>query len=109
MTSVRPAGASPAIHRTSPVEYDFSMERSCNAAFPAAVSESRIEASVDCMLATCFTNQLSSSSMISKTHFDAAYYRRYYENRETAVVDAGMMRNEVRFVAAFCNHIGQEV
>jgi len=47
--------------------------------------------------------------MIPRTHFDAAYYRRYYENRETAVVDADMKRNEVKFVIAFCNHIGLKV
>lgn len=47
--------------------------------------------------------------MISKAHFDAAYYTRYYENRETAVVDADMKRNEVKFVSAFCNHIGLKV
>jgi len=47
--------------------------------------------------------------MISKTHFDAEYYRRYYENSETAVVDAEMKRNEVKFVIAFCNYIELEV
>jgi SAM-dependent methyltransferase len=47
--------------------------------------------------------------MISRTHFDAEYYRRYYENSETAVVDADMKRNEVKFVIAFCNYIGLEV
>ncbi|HUQ47831.1 MAG TPA: methyltransferase domain-containing protein [Gemmatimonadaceae bacterium] len=47
--------------------------------------------------------------MILKTHFDTAYYRRYYEDRETAVVDADMKRNEVKFVIAFCNHIGLKV
>ncbi len=47
--------------------------------------------------------------MISKAHFDAAYYRRYYESRETAVVDADMKRNEVKFVIAFCNHISLKV
>jgi Methylase involved in ubiquinone/menaquinone biosynthesis len=61
------------------------------------------------MLATCQTNQLSSSAMISRSHFDAEYYRRYYENRDTAVVDADMKRNEVKFVVAFCNHIGLKV
>lgn len=47
--------------------------------------------------------------MIPKTHFDAEYYRRYYEVPETSVVDAAMKRNEVRFVVAFCNHIGLDV
>ncbi|MEO5904928.1 MAG: methyltransferase domain-containing protein [Gemmatimonadaceae bacterium] len=47
--------------------------------------------------------------MIPRTHFDAAYYRRYYENSETAVVTADMQGNEVGFVIAFCDHIGLTV
>ncbi len=47
--------------------------------------------------------------MIPRTHFDAGYYRRYYEDRETAVVDTDMKRNEVRFVIAFCNHVGLKI
>ncbi len=46
---------------------------------------------------------------MTKTHFDAAYYARYYENPDTTVVDVKMQRNEVRFVLAFCRHIGLEV
>ena len=39
-------------------------------------------------------------------HFDAAYYRRYYEDRRTRVVTPAMQRNEVAFVLAFCRHAG---
>lgn len=43
--------------------------------------------------------------MIPRTHFDAAYYRRYYEAPATAVVTVEMQKNEVAFVIAFCDHI----
>ena len=48
----------------------------------------------------------SSSSRLPRTHFDAAYYRRYYENPTTAVVTADLQKSEVAFVLAFCRHIG---
>jgi hypothetical protein len=38
--------------------------------------------------------------------FDAGYYRRFYVDRETAVITPGMQRHEVAFVIAFCRHIG---
>ncbi len=38
--------------------------------------------------------------------FDAAYYRRFYENRQTAIMTPEMQRDEVAFVIAFCRHIG---
>lgn len=41
-----------------------------------------------------------------KRHFDAEYYRRYYEDRATAVVTRAAARAEVRFVLAFCDHVG---
>jgi ubiquinone/menaquinone biosynthesis C-methylase UbiE len=56
------------------------------------------------MVATCFTWQLSSSVKIPGTHFDADY-----EDSETAVVDTGMKRNEVKFVISFCNYAGVKV
>ena len=37
-------------------------------------------------------------------HFDAAYYKRYYETKRTAVVTPEMQENEVAFVLAFCRH-----
>ena len=42
-------------------------------------------------------------------HFDAAYYRRYYQHPDTAVVTPAMQRNEVAFVLSFCRHIGLEI
>ena len=39
-------------------------------------------------------------------HFNARYYKRYYEDSRTAVVTPGMQSNEVAFVLAFCRHIG---
>jgi hypothetical protein len=42
-------------------------------------------------------------------HFNAGYYRRYYENARTAVVTREMQRNEVAFVIAFCRHAGVDV
>ena len=42
-------------------------------------------------------------------HFDAAYYRRYYHDRTTAVVTPEMQRAEIAFVIAFCRHIGLEI
>jgi len=47
--------------------------------------------------------------MTEKEHFDAAYYRRYYHQQETAVVTGEMQRNEVAFVIAFCRHIELEI
>ncbi len=47
--------------------------------------------------------------MIKQPQFDAEYYRRYYENRSTAVVTPAQRRAEVRFVLAFCDHIGVEI
>jgi hypothetical protein len=47
--------------------------------------------------------------MLSKSHFNAAYYTRFYETAETAVVDAQLQRDEVRFVIAFCRYIEVEV
>ncbi|MGK2960990.1 MAG: methyltransferase domain-containing protein [Gemmatimonadaceae bacterium] len=41
--------------------------------------------------------------------FDAAYYRRFYENRRTAIMTPEMQRDEVAFVIAFCRHIGFEI
>lgn len=46
---------------------------------------------------------------IDDQHFDRAYYRRYYHDRETAVVDKKMQRTEVAFVLAFCSYIGVEI
>jgi trans-aconitate methyltransferase len=43
---------------------------------------------------------------MTKTEFNAEYYRRYYENRSTAVVTPAQRRAEVRFVLSFCAHIG---
>ncbi len=43
------------------------------------------------------------------SHFNAAYYARFYENPATAVVDAPLRRDEVRFVIAFCRYIEVEV
>lgn len=44
-----------------------------------------------------------------KTRFDTEYYRRYYENRSTAVATPAERRAEVKFVLAFCAHIGVEI
>ena len=41
--------------------------------------------------------------------FDASYYRRYYTNPATAVVTKAAARAEVRFVLAFCDHIGVDI
>ena len=38
--------------------------------------------------------------------FDAGYYRRYYEDSATAVVNRTQQRNEVRFVLSFCRLVG---
>lgn len=46
--------------------------------------------------------------MTRSDHFDEAYYRRYYENDDTAVVSHAMQRREVAFVLAFCRFIGIE-
>lgn len=46
---------------------------------------------------------------MTKTEFTAEYYRRYYENRSTAVVTPAQRRAEVRFVLAFCGHIGVDI
>lgn len=47
--------------------------------------------------------------MIPRNHFGAEYYRRYYGDPRTAVVDRDIQENEVAFVIAFCRHIGLEV
>ena len=47
--------------------------------------------------------------MLPKSHFNAAYYQRYYETPATAVVDASLQRDEVRFVISFCRLIELEV
>lgn len=47
--------------------------------------------------------------MISSTHFDDDYYRRYYDNPETRVVTPRVRRNEVAFVIAFCRHVGLQI
>lgn len=46
---------------------------------------------------------------MKRPDFNAEYYRRYYENRSTAVVSPAEKRAEVRFVLAFCRHIGVDV
>lgn len=46
---------------------------------------------------------------MTNTGFTAEYYRRYYENRSTAVVTPAQQRAEVRFVLAFCAHIGVDI
>lgn len=46
---------------------------------------------------------------MTKTDFTAEYYRRYYENRSTAVVTPAQRRAEVRFVLSFCAHIGVDI
>lgn len=46
---------------------------------------------------------------MTKTEFTAEYYHRYYENRSTAVVTPAQRRAEVRFVLAFCGHIGVDI
>src|SRR5687768_2581802 len=43
---------------------------------------------------------------MKRPHFSAEYYQRYYENRSTAVVTKAAARAEVKFVLAFCDHIG---
>ncbi|MBA3343605.1 MAG: class I SAM-dependent methyltransferase [Gemmatimonadaceae bacterium] len=47
--------------------------------------------------------------MIPPNHFDAEYYRRYYDDPRTAVVNRKIQKNEVAFVIAFCRHIGLDV
>jgi SAM-dependent methyltransferase len=47
--------------------------------------------------------------MIPKSHFNAAYYKRFYETVETSVVDTRLQRDEVRFVIAFCRYAEVEV
>lgn len=42
-------------------------------------------------------------------HFDGDYYRRFYEDDNTAIVNAGEAAKEVAFVVAFCNYIGLSV
>jgi trans-aconitate methyltransferase len=46
---------------------------------------------------------------MKRPDFNAEYYRRYYENRSTAVVTPAERRAEVRFVLAFCRHIDVDV
>lgn len=47
--------------------------------------------------------------MNSDRHFDEEYYRRFYEDGETAILDATTATTEVAFVIAFCNYIGLRV
>lgn len=47
--------------------------------------------------------------MTRSGRFDEAYYRRYYENDDTAVVSHAMQRREVDFVLSFCRFIGVEI
>ncbi len=44
--------------------------------------------------------------MQSTSHFDTGYYRRFYEDADTAILDAATATREVAFVVAFCNYIG---
>jgi hypothetical protein len=44
--------------------------------------------------------------MDTGTHFDAEYYRRYYQTAETAVISPQAQKDEVAFVIAFCRHAG---
>lgn len=46
---------------------------------------------------------------LTPPRFDAEYYRRYYANPATTVVTKAAARAEVRFVLAFCAHIGVDV
>lgn len=43
------------------------------------------------------------------SQFDEEYYRRFYVNPSTAVVTRAAARAEVKFVLAFCGHIGVEI
>ncbi len=43
------------------------------------------------------------------SHFDADYYRRFYEDAETAIVDVDGATREVAFVIAFSNYIGLKI
>jgi len=47
--------------------------------------------------------------MIPPDHFNADYYRRYYQDPRTAVTTPAMQRNEVAFVLAFCRHVGLKI
>jgi SAM-dependent methyltransferase len=47
--------------------------------------------------------------VIKQPQFDADYYRRFYANPSTAVVTKAAARAEVKFVLAFCGHIGVEI
>ncbi|HVF38274.1 MAG TPA: class I SAM-dependent methyltransferase [Gemmatimonadaceae bacterium] len=47
--------------------------------------------------------------MTKREHFDAEYYRKYYEDPATAVIDVPTQRNEVAFVLAFCRNIGVDI
>ena len=55
------------------------------------------------------SNPTPSASVIKQPQFDAEYYRRYYTNPSTAVVTRAAARAEVKFVLAFCEHIGVEI
>lgn len=46
---------------------------------------------------------------MTKTQFNAEYYRRYYEKPSTAVVTPAQQCAEVRFALAFCAHIGVDI
>lgn len=39
-------------------------------------------------------------------HFNARYYKRFYEDTRTSIISPQMRTNEVAFVTAFCRHIG---
>ncbi len=45
----------------------------------------------------------------STYEFDANYYRRFYDDPKTRVVDAGSVRTLAKFVAAYLAHLGIEV
>ena len=42
-------------------------------------------------------------------HFNARYYKRYYEDKRTAVITPEMQRSEIAFVLAFCRHAGVNI
>lgn len=52
---------------------------------------------------------LTKAAARRNSHFDADYYRRYYQVPETAVVTPEMQRNEVAFVIAFCRYIELDI
>ena len=44
--------------------------------------------------------------MTDHERFDAAYYRRFYEDPSTRVIDRAAVARLVRFVAAYLSHLG---